>query len=96
MAALVIAGQRFGALVAVSVADRPSNGQGVHWLCQCDCGSTSVARQKDLRNGNTASCGCQQKPRGRASKGVPTIAISRPWRKAGAETTATQSAAAQT
>ena len=91
-ARLDLTGQRFGILTAISLAERPTNGQGAHWLCKCDCGAESVARAKDLRNGNTASCGCQQKPRGHSSKGVHTQAISRPWRK---DATATQADSAQ-
>lgn len=91
-----LAGQRFGILTAISVAEKPSNGQGAHWHCKCDCGGTSIARQKDLRNGNTASCGCLQMVKGKRSKGTVTQAISRPWRKADAETTATPPAAPHT
>lgn len=29
-----------------------------HWLCQCDCGNTSIVRGKSLIQGNTKSCGC--------------------------------------
>lgn len=32
--------------------------QGMRWLCRCLCGNITVARTKDLRNGNTTSCGC--------------------------------------
>jgi hypothetical protein len=28
------------------------------WLCDCDCGGTSIVQGTYLRNGNTASCGC--------------------------------------
>lgn len=31
------------------------------WLCQCECGKQFVAIGKNIRNGNTKSCGCQQR-----------------------------------
>lgn len=89
-----IIGQRFGILTVTAMADKPSNGQGKHWLCKCDCGTSSVKRGKDLKNGNTASCGCMQKPPGQKGKGKPNQAISRPWRKlSSAEATDIQSVA---
>ncbi len=81
-----LTGQRFGILTAISVAEKPSNGQGVHWLCKCDCGGEIVARQKDMRNGNTASCGCIRYRKGMKNgtpgrTGMVALDISRPWRK---------------
>ncbi len=52
---LDLAGQRFGRLVAVSIAFRRN---GAYWLCECDCGGTNVVRAGLLRNGTVASCGC--------------------------------------
>lgn len=49
-------GERFGLLVALEKSE--PGPQGARWACQCDCGSTSVARAKDLRFGTTKSCGC--------------------------------------
>lgn len=52
-----IKGQRFGKLVAVK-----SMGVNEHhrntWLCQCDCGKTTVVETTSLTMGNTKSCGC--------------------------------------
>lgn len=31
------------------------------WLCQCECGKQFVATGKNIRNGNTKSCGCLQR-----------------------------------
>jgi hypothetical protein len=28
------------------------------WLCQCECGETSLVGRRELRRGNTRSCGC--------------------------------------
>jgi len=37
-------------------------GQSKHkcalWLCDCDCGKTTIVRTADLKNGHTKSCGC--------------------------------------
>ena len=51
-----IAGQRFGRLVAVRVAQSKPR----KWLCRCDCGNDTVVLTRDLRNGNTTSCGCRK------------------------------------
>lgn len=59
---LDLAGQRFGRLVAVSIAFRRN---GAHWLCECDCGGTNVVRTGLLRNGTVASCGCGSKEQAR-------------------------------
>ena len=67
---LDIAGQRFGALVAVGPVEK--NEQGWNWAFLCDCGMATIKRRKDVTNGNTASCGCL-----RGRKGA--LAIERPW-----------------
>lgn len=33
------------------------------WLCQCDCGNETIVIGRDLRSGNTQSCGCLQRLR---------------------------------
>lgn len=58
-----LTGQRFGKLKAIkpdeSVTDRK---QGIHWICECDCGNISSVRSVDLVNGKTKSCGhCRDK-----------------------------------
>lgn len=76
-----VAGMRFGILTAVKL-DRIS-GQGAHWLFKCDCGTEKVARLKDVRYGNTASCGCLKPgaPGNAGKKRTPVLDINRPWRK---------------
>lgn len=59
---LDLAGQRFGRLVAVSIAFRRN---GAYWLCRCDCGCTNVVRAGLLRNGTVASCGCGSREQAR-------------------------------
>lgn len=57
-----LTGQRFGKLVVISEAEPyyPPNSNKRHrrWLCQCDCGKTSIAFQGGLLNGETKSCSC--------------------------------------
>lgn len=52
-----IAGQRFGALVAVRFVACFSGSS--KWLCQCDCGSETTIFGSLLRQGKQRSCGCQ-------------------------------------
>lgn len=48
-----LTGQRFGRLVAVSYDARRRK-----WLCQCDCGKTSLIACTYLTNGSRTDCGC--------------------------------------
>lgn len=54
-----LAGQRFGRLTAVSDTGRRLGGHVV-WRCRCVCGGTTEATARNLRSGNTRSCGCLQ------------------------------------
>lgn len=78
-----LTGQRYGILTAIEIAPRPPAGQGAHWHCKCDCGAAKVVRAKDLRNGNTASCGCMRTSRKGENQHTrkPILDINRPWRK---------------
>ena len=49
--------QRFGRLLVIERAENSSDGRA-RWKCLCDCGKEKVIRGKDLRSGNTQSCGC--------------------------------------
>lgn len=57
---LDLTGQRFGRLVAISIAGRTKH-QNVKWFCRCDCGAERVVIAGCLRGGTTISCGCAQK-----------------------------------
>jgi hypothetical protein len=52
-------GQRFGRLVAVSLA-YVSSRKTAMWSCVCDCGKTVVVLGTHLTNGHTTSCKCLQ------------------------------------
>jgi hypothetical protein len=47
-----ITGLRFGRLTVLGYA-----GSG-RWICRCDCGHEAHPSGKDMRSGNTQSCGC--------------------------------------
>lgn len=59
----IIPGMRFGRLVAIKRVEKSPADRGKHykWLCQCDCGNTTIVRSNLLRNGDTKSCGCLHK-----------------------------------
>lgn len=51
-----IIGNRYGLLVAIAL-----HGEGrTSWLCACDCGNIVIVKMKELRSGNTTSCGCRR------------------------------------
>lgn len=58
-----ITGQRFGRLVAISRVGTANDGQAT-WSFQCDCGTTTTKRGKDVRRGKISSCGCLRKELG--------------------------------
>lgn len=58
-----LTGQRFGRLVALYPTEKRSKGNGVIWLCHCDCGNLKEIVSNSLLSGVTKSCGCLQKER---------------------------------
>lgn len=52
-------GKKFEKLLVVS--REPSKNGRAMWLCQCDCGNSTIVKGKQLLNGNTKSCGCLRK-----------------------------------
>lgn len=56
-----LTGQRFGKLVVLSrgINKRyPAGGNQITWICLCDCGGYSEVQARNLRRGDTTSCGC--------------------------------------
>ena len=52
-----LTGRQFGRLTAICITERnPKSGR--MWLCKCERGNETVARETDIRRGNTKSCGC--------------------------------------
>lgn len=56
-----ITGQKFGRLTVLSVHQSSHPGSRTKWLCQCECGNTTIVTISRLRNGKTKSCGCLRK-----------------------------------
>lgn len=54
---LNLLGQTFGDLIVIDFAPNKSNGRTA-WKCQCKCGNVIIVGTKELRNGDTKSCGC--------------------------------------
>lgn len=57
-----LTGRRFGRLVVLERAENyvsPSGNRSSQWLCQCDCGNTTVVVTSSLTCGITSSCGCK-------------------------------------
>jgi hypothetical protein len=52
--------QRFGKLLVLRRGENKPNGKGTlaAWVCKCDCGRETLVRGRDLRTGNSATCGC--------------------------------------
>lgn len=56
-----LSGKRFGMLTALYRTNETDKKGCYKWLCQCDCGNTTVVSGDNLReNGGTRSCGCNR------------------------------------
>ena len=56
-----LAGERFGKLTVLSLAETRTSPNGVKrlvWLCRCECGRESLVYGNNLTSGCTRSCGC--------------------------------------
>ena len=49
--------KQYGLLKVISYAGQYQSG-GAQWLCECDCGVTTIVRASSLVSGSTCSCGC--------------------------------------
>lgn len=58
MRKLDLTGQRFGRLTVIDEA--PKKDKYIRWNCVCDCGNHIEVSTRDLRRGDTKSCGCLQ------------------------------------
>lgn len=54
-------GDKFARLTVLSRDLTKETGDGIFWSCVCDCGCLTSVRTKDLKSGNTKSCGCYNK-----------------------------------
>lgn len=57
--AIDLVGKTYGKLTVMTRAE--NQGRRVMWLCQCECGNTTVVRGDSLKDGSTKSCGCLHK-----------------------------------
>lgn len=56
---LDLTGEKFGRLTALEFYDVQHG--TTRWLCECECGGTSITGTYNLRSGKAKSCGCLQK-----------------------------------
>lgn len=66
-------GKKYGRLLVVKSAKDEENKNNSSWnpskfLCQCDCGNTTIVYGPALISGNTKSCGCYKKERQQDNK----------------------------
>lgn len=59
-----LTGQRFGRLTAHEPIAKRQGGNAV-WKCKCECGNVVYVSASSLKSGNTKSCGCSWKERGK-------------------------------
>ena len=53
-----LTGQRFGRLTVIQKASYRPKSHNTYWLCRCDCGNMKEVGGRNLKCGNTKSCGC--------------------------------------
>lgn len=51
-------GKRFGKLLVLSNSGPHHKRRDTTWLCLCDCGKQHITTGRNLRTGDTKSCGC--------------------------------------
>lgn len=55
--AINIIGEKYGKLVVLEKVGMNKNHQSLY-LCQCECGNTTIVTKSNLRSGSVKSCGC--------------------------------------
>lgn len=56
-----LTGQVFNRLTVKEPTAKRNSGGSVLWLCECECGNTTLASSTELQNHHKKSCGCLQK-----------------------------------
>ena len=78
-------GEVFGRLTVLGEA--PMRKAKRYWLCECECGTLTEARQDNLLGWSTRSCGCQKGKGGRGvprnRKGTDWYAAAKAWKETG-------------
>lgn len=54
-------GKVFGKLTVISEHPERTPQGSVQWVCQCECGNSTIVSGDNLRRNHTLSCGCQKK-----------------------------------
>ena len=72
-----IVGKRFGALVVRSYSH--TNNNAAYWICECDCGKTTIAMGKCLKKGIIETCICLRKSRHREKHNLSSSRLYRIW-----------------
>jgi hypothetical protein len=60
-----LTGQVFQRFTVLSLAFRKNS--RAWWICSCECGATATVEQRNLRTGNSGSCGCLARDHQRAA-----------------------------
>jgi hypothetical protein len=55
----------------INSEDRDANWYTRTFLCECECGKTTIVTGKELYEGKVYSCGCSKKPRNKTVKQKP-------------------------
>jgi hypothetical protein len=74
-----LTGKRFGRLVVVKYSHAKD---AAFWLCQCDCGNTSVVRSAILNDGSAKSCGCGSREAAVANAAAASLRRKLPFKNA--------------
>lgn len=53
-----LTGMTFHRITVLGFAGYDRGRRNALWLCRCQCGTTFIAYGRNLKNGNTKSCGC--------------------------------------
>lgn len=69
------AGERYGRLVIIALAERASETKArtSMWICRCDCGNTTTTQFAPLKMGRTKSCGCYNRELTRSRFRIQTL-----------------------
>ena len=51
--------QKFSKLTVIEFVGIDKN-KKAKWLCECECGNTTITNTHNLKSGNTTSCGCSR------------------------------------
>lgn len=62
-------GDKFGRLLVIAQSEgRSTNGGGLMWVCQCDCGEKKTISSRGLVHDGIESCGCKRREKSNVNK----------------------------